>query len=1056
MAMKSFRYIRTPTFEHDPRDCLETVYDLGQLTKLFTVRHEKRVVLDGHVTKRHRFEVYPTAVAFMNHLQKLPLPDRTYHELILDQPQKIKVDIDAPSTICPDRATFEQGVAAIRAAMETAFMILWRRPDFDVMRCESKEDVDTVGTKFSVHLIIAGVYVSGCLQAQEFMNHVKRYLPAEWHGFVDWGVNKRLQCFRIVGCHKGDCKRIKQYEGDGLETLITQVDGCEQLEDLKVIAKVADNDTQLTQQDIDNVLMLVRGCGLLHDHDFIRVRDKLFMFRRTRSGHCDMCERMHDADNTLVVTASVRAGKVTVFRSCRHKPAGMPSRVIGTFPCRTAEIADAIMAPNNVEGGAVVEQPPLSYVNQAIFNACAQDHVRMKTEFDTHANRVIYDEPQLRPFALHKTVCIQAGMKMGKTKKLKEFLAKHFTDGLQQNNIRFISFRQTFSSNVKENFPDFQTYSEIKGPITTAYARVIVQVESLHRLEIGVEPPDLVILDECEAIWEQFESGLLKSQGDAFAKFAYMLKYAKCCIFMDAYLSTRTWHLIQSMRGTDDLHFHRNMHQNAHADTYKLTGDRTKFLSMLHASVQSGERIAIMTNSMGEGKALQASILRWDANCKIKFYSSETLNSEKREHFGDVNEYWSKYDVLIYTPTITAGVSFERKHFDRVFCTFMDQSCPVETCVQMIGRIRDVKTKQYVIMLSCTGASLPTDTKQIQDRFYDQREVLMANVDGTGLRIEYGAYGEIIHHTTPYFQVWTQNTRMRNMSRNAFAARMVSVLREAGASVQYLTDEMFEAECPIAHGEMIHLVEEFDEGKQTIRQITCEEIANSPDLNDDDVELINETMQMQQDVPMQTVRAMEKYRLRACYNYQLPMTPDWVKRYRTTHMRKVYRNLLRICVHRDPMVALERLQSIDREVYIENMQSEQDQARHQDVVKQYTYNKHRLVIGLMRLLGFQHLNDTNYVASVVMCARVKDHGNLLWDTLPKVCQELGMKYKYVPKVDNPALQTKLIMEQVNKITKQTYNITFKYLGNGHDMWQLTHGAGFKLHAHEEGWRIALE
>jgi Origin of replication binding protein len=680
---------------HEPQDVLATTYDMAALRKMFTVRLETRIRVGDQVTKRHMFEVYRDAETFMRYLDTLPVASRCYHEVILDQPQKIKIDIDAPIAICPTREVFEQAIAAITAACETAYTILWRRLDFDVIRCESKYDNAHPVEKYSSHLITPHVCVSGPLQAQEFMNHVKRYLAPEWHGFIDWGVNKRLQCFRIVHCHKGDM-RIKRVCGDAdpATTLITCTTACEQLDDIKIIAPVANNETELAPQDVENVLTLVRGCGLLHDHDFIRVRGAMFMFRRTASGHCDMCERMHDADNTLIVVASARNGNVTVWRSCRHKPAGMPSRVIGSFPARmhVDAIADAVMPAQEEE-----PQPPLSYVNQAIASACEKEHVRMKTEFDSWPQATIYDEKQLRPFELARTVCIQAGMKMGKTKKLKEFLATHFTDGVVKNNIRFISFRQTFSSNVKENFPDFTTYSEIKGPITLAHSRVIVQVESLHRLEIGTEPPDLVILDECEAIWEQFESGLLKSQGEAFAKFAYMLKFARCCIFMDAYLSTRTWNLIERMRGCDGLHFHRNMHQNAHADTYKLTGDRTKFLSMLHASVQSGEKIAIMTNSMGEGKALQASVLRWDANCRVKFYSSETLNSEKREHFGDVNEYWSKYDVLIYTPTITAGVSFERRHFDRVFCTFMDQSCPVETCVQMIGRIRDVKTKQYVL-----------------------------------------------------------------------------------------------------------------------------------------------------------------------------------------------------------------------------------------------------------------------------------------------------------------------------------------------------------------------
>ena len=57
----------------------------------------------------------------------------------------------------------------------------------------------------------------------------------------------------------------------------------------------------------------------------------------------------------------------------------------------------------------------------------------------------------------------------------------------------------------------------------------------------------------------------------------------------------------------------------------------------------------------------------------LKFYNtSNTDNVEvlksmkdiKKEHFKDVEKYWEDCDLLIYTSTLTAGVSFEKVHFD--------------------------------------------------------------------------------------------------------------------------------------------------------------------------------------------------------------------------------------------------------------------------------------------------------------------------------------------------------------------------------------------------------
>ncbi len=39
----------------------------------------------------------------------------------------------------------------------------------------------------------------------------------------------------------------------------------------------------------------------------------------------------------------------------------------------------------------------------------------------------------------------------------------------------------------------------------------------------------------------------------------------------------------------------------------------------------------------------------------------------KEEHFKNVELYWTDCDLLIYTSTLTAGVSFEKVHFDISF-----------------------------------------------------------------------------------------------------------------------------------------------------------------------------------------------------------------------------------------------------------------------------------------------------------------------------------------------------------------------------------------------------
>ncbi len=49
-------------------------------------------------------------------------------------------------------------------------------------------------------------------------------------------------------------------------------------------------------------------------------------------------------------------------------------------------------------------------------------------------------------------------------------------------------------------------------------------------------------------------------------------------------------------------------------------------------------------------------------------------------------------DVLIYSPTITAGVSIEVEHYDVLFGIFTDKSCNAYNAAQMLGRVRNIST----------------------------------------------------------------------------------------------------------------------------------------------------------------------------------------------------------------------------------------------------------------------------------------------------------------------------------------------------------------------------
>lgn len=1051
-----YNTIFKPNRQHDPKTVLENHFTLEEISQHFTVRKQ-----EGN------FEVYPNYGEFFKILDTIPHASQQYHEVIFEQRQKIKCDIDASfgkliefkvpegmteAPVTTPEAKFWHVVDVVCEAIKTAFFVSYGLEADKIIICASIGAVDGV-PKYGVHAIIDRYYVNGSAQAQEFTRRLLEYVPNVYKQFVDAGVNKRTQNFRIVGCHKGDGrvkKIVRAIVSEGVDsnvaredTLITYIAGCQELRDLTAAAPVRAN-TRLCGGDVAKVLDICAAAGITRDNRFNCVRGGMFLFTRLRPSHCALCERSHDSDNTVIVNVSPGPGDIIyVYQGCRKY-----KQERGGVGVRIGEFSSGVEGGIGAAGiGAAVADPPperpvMSYAEREIA-AAVVDPASLypaRTLFDDlpAGAKCVYDEPALRPFELARTLVVHAAMKMGKTKALRAFVDRYFASKLRRDIIRYVSFRQTFSGNVKEKFADFTLYSDVAGPLSQD--RLIVQVESMHRLEVGIEPPDLLILDECESIFEQFDSGLLRSFNESFAKFQYLIKHSKHVICMDAGVSDRTYRVLAAIRGAEGLLYHACKYQNALGDKYWLTSDRGRWFAMLYTSLGKNERVAISISSLVEARAIEAGIRKKFPDKVVKLYSSETLQSEKREHFADVNKYWSQCDILMYTPTVSAGVSFELRHFDRCFGYFTDQSCPVETCMQMIGRIRDVATREYCVFLSATGASLPVDIEEIRTGVYQRRENLMKTFDETGLRVEYGAGGEVRYHASDYFTIWLENARVRNLSKNAFIRRFTHVMSRSGASMLHLDEDAFSRACGLTPDEVNTLIADHTAEKTACTEADCAEIAAARDIDDDEAEEVRTLLRSQADVPKLRMREYEKHLLRSHYHFTGVIDADFVRTYRDSKIRRAYRNLLRIKCDPDPQRAVAKIQEEERAVYIHTMQGEVS-SQYSDITRRYVFDQHRYAIGLLQMCGWKHLEDRAFIHTVMLAETLRGRLRTYWDVIEAACREFQIRApsRIDARVnhDNDAALVRTLTAPISKILNAMYGVRIATKQKDPDLWQLT-------------------
>ena len=931
--MESFAYL----YGKD-KSSAEARFGNELLTK-FVVFNEKRYFV---------FDNFATYEAFH---AKLPADEQTFHEVVFGiSPQKLKFDIDVSQDkldqyIPQTYDTFVDESSDLARALEACFMLVNEYKFKYILREITNIIIDTFLIKFAIeldetnvvltdssgpdkcsaHIIITGWHAANNREAAAFTNYVRELIPAPLMQFVDWDVNKKTQNFRLVNNHKTASQRVKHLiTSHKIEaTLIRELTGSKLL---KKIAEDVDKtafEAMETSEDMEALIEVASKYAAERAHTFkIRVQNML-IFRRVAASRCEFCAREHENDNTLLITIGP-APACKLYACCRKYNAEHPG------------------AHKSVEiGGFNDESASEGTVLRAITTA------QVSREFDVD-EIITYNEPEMRAYPLAETLVIRAPMKIGKTRALRDYLDANFpADSIESPIIRFVSFRCAFAQNIAERFADFSLYSTVRGPLNQN--RLIIQVESLHRMELM--KPDLLILDECELIFEQLSAGLSGRAMNNFAIFAHMLKYAARVICLDAYVSSRSILLLRKLR-EKPITLVNNTYENQTEDTYYITSKADPWISLMNKYLLAGDRIAVVASSLQEAESVRNFISEHHAGKRSHIYSSETLASEKREHFANVDTYWAQYDVLIYTPTITAGVSFERHHFDRIFAFFTDKSCAVQTCMQMLGRIRNVSQKTYYVRLSLSHETYPIDHVDIMKSLKSTREEL------TGLtpQLTYDEIGNSIFAESPLFWVWLENTRVKNLSRAFFAREFVSLVRAYGAKTVHLTREVY--------GNLAEGAASVNTAYKDVCARTKEEradvVAKAEDITDEIAQAIENKKREQQDVSVAERASLERYQFRRFYNYADEIDMHKVLVYWNEQSRKLYKNLCVVARADNSERALEILRKEESETHL-YFTSCDPVGRVRDCARDYNYSRQRVALSILRICGWTHLTDATYI-----------------------------------------------------------------------------------------------
>ncbi len=312
-------------------------------------------------------------------------------------------------------------------------------------------------------------------------------------------------------------------------------------------------------------------------------------------------------------------------------------------------------------------------------------------------------------------IILQAPKGSGKSKAIREAVQSQLD---MKTSVVQITFRRSLASSSAALLGERSTlYLDVQATNLSArhHPRLTVVVNSIARVR-GTY--DVVIIDEIVSVLDMLSGTLLDatSRVNAVANLARLVGEARTVVIADAMLDKTCvdFVLLCKRMSVADAATCAGITTNRHvplavADyTSRLHTDYqyvpyatlTTWDRALYAAVMAGKKVVVPC--MTKVQAQRVADKFTAAGKRVLSYTGDTNPQVLQEHMRDIHAFWTGVDVLVYSPVITAGCSFELPHYDEVFFYGCAGVGSVRSAIQMLARVRDVRLKTVHVYLAKT------------------------------------------------------------------------------------------------------------------------------------------------------------------------------------------------------------------------------------------------------------------------------------------------------------------------------------------------------------------
>lgn len=311
-----------------------------------------------------------------------------------------------------------------------------------------------------------------------------------------------------------------------------------------------------------------------------------------------------------------------------------------------------------------------------------------------------YLDYDLQKFNNHNTIFIKSPMGTGKSYNINKLLN---SDKKNYKNVIYLSCKRAFASSMSNDFKQhgFVNYMD-KENFKGDENKIIISLESLYKYQY--DSCDLLIIDESETIFSNISGEPLRKNNvlQNINKLYELISQSEKVLIMDAYLTNRSIDLINIIRpqAINNSYYIQNdfKYQQRKAILFKGKKEKSLFINTLLKKLKEGKRVALVTGSKSFTDKHLIPILD-NESINYKYYNKNNkLNNEV-----NINQEWSNTQCLIYTPTITAGISYTNEQFkyDNLFIYTVNKgSCVVRDTIQAHKRIRHFNDDKIYICIN--------------------------------------------------------------------------------------------------------------------------------------------------------------------------------------------------------------------------------------------------------------------------------------------------------------------------------------------------------------------